>query len=216
MTKLKQQTDFSFFEQSDLSNVSLLAGVDEAGRGPLAGAVVAAAVILPSVPLDSIGLEKLNDSKKLTEKQRNALFEPIKEHAVAWAVAWADHKEIDHINILQATMLAMHRSLLGLQLTPNKVIVDGNRCPKKPEDWNSVVIESLVKGDSLVPAISAASVLAKVTRDRQLQALHENYPMYGFNQHKGYPTKTHLAMLQEHGPCPEHRFSFAPVRNSVL
>lgn len=197
----------------------LVAGVDEAGRGPLAGAVVAAAVILPRELSTREALLKrdddfalLTDSKKMTEKQRERLFPLIQDKAIAWAIAWANHEEIDDINILQASLLAMSRSLDALDVMPKTILIDGNKLPKLSRKFSDCHVDAVVKGDSKIPAISAASVLAKVTRDRQLVALHEKYPMYNFKQHKGYPTKAHLAMLEEHGPCPEHRFSFAPVK----
>jgi ribonuclease HII len=182
-------------------------GVDEAGRGPLAGSVVAAAVILdPSKPIDG-----LKDSKKLTAKVRDELFDLIIRDSKAWCIAEASAIEIDSINILQATMLAMKRAIEGLEKTlgrlPDKALIDGNRCPKV-----NIEMEAIVKGDSKVQAISAASILAKVTRDRDMQVLHEAYPMYGFNQHMGYPTPMHFAALKEFGPCPAHRKTFAPVR----
>lgn len=204
-----QPLDLGFID----SNI-LAAGVDEAGRGPLAGAVVAAAVILPrNCSLQELGLSQLTDSKKLTEKKREQLFPIIQNQAVAWAIAWADCEEIDSINILQASLLAMRRSLLGLPVQAAQVLVDGNKLPRLPETWEKTSAHAIIKGDLLVPAISAASVLAKVTRDRMLVNLHEKYPNYGFAQHKGYPTKAHLAMLSEYGSCPVHRQSFAPVKN---
>lgn len=208
-------TNFSFFQRSPLRKVRLLAGLDEAGRGPLAGPVVAAVVILPIKSLKKMGLEKLNDSKKLTAQQREALIMPIKQHAVAWAVAWADSHEVDSINILNASLLAMRRCLLSLPISPQRIIVDGNKVPDLPCELACCGIEALIKGDALVPAISAASVLAKVARDEQLQRLHEKYPEYNFKQHKGYPTPAHLAMLKKRGPCRVHRYSFTPVKNSV-
>lgn len=184
-----------------------ICGVDEAGRGPLAGSVVAAAVILD--PLKPI--EGLKDSKKLTAKVRDELFEIIIRDSKAWCIAEASAAEIDAINILQATMLAMKRAIEGLEKTlgrlPDKALIDGNRCPKV-----NIEMEAIVKGDSKVQAISAASILAKVTRDRDMQVLHEAYPMYGFNQHMGYPTPMHFDALKEFGPCPAHRKTFAPVR----
>ena len=184
-----------------------ICGVDEAGRGPLAGSVVAAAVILD--PLKPI--EGLKDSKKLTAKVRDELFDIIIRDSKAWCIAEASAAEIDAINILQATMLAMKRAIEGLEKTfgrlPDKALIDGNRCPKV-----NIEMEAIVKGDSKVQAISAASILAKVTRDRDMQVLHEAYPMYGFNQHMGYPTPMHFDALKEFGPCPEHRKTFAPVR----
>jgi ribonuclease HII len=184
-----------------------ICGVDEAGRGPLAGSVVAAAVILD--PLKPI--EGLKDSKKLTAKVRDELFEIIIRDSKAWCIAEASAAEIDAINILQATMLAMKRAIEGLEKTlgrlPDKALIDGNRCPKV-----NIEMEAIVKGDSKVQAISAASILAKVTRDRDMQVLHKAYPMYGFNQHMGYPTTMHFDALKEFGPCPAHRKTFAPVR----
>ncbi|MEY2886597.1 MAG: hypothetical protein RI913_16 [Pseudomonadota bacterium] len=182
-------------------------GVDEAGRGPLAGSVVAAAVVLdPEKPITG-----LKDSKKLTAKVRDELYDIIIRDSKAWCIAQASAVEIDSINILQATMLAMKRAIEGLEKTlgrlPDRALIDGNRCPKV-----NISMEAIVKGDSKVAAISAASILAKVTRDRDMQALHEAYPMYGFNQHMGYPTPIHLESLKLHGPCPEHRKTFAPVR----
>lgn len=184
-----------------------ICGVDEAGRGPLAGSVVAAAVILD--PLKPI--EGLKDSKKLTAKVRDELFDIIIRDSKAWCIAEASAAEIDAINILQATMLAMKRAIEGLEKTlgrlPDKALIDGNRCPKV-----NIEMEAIVKGDSKVQAISAASILAKVTRDRDMQVLHQAYPMYGFNQHMGYPTPMHFDALKEFGPCPAHRKTFAPVR----
>ena len=203
--------DLSLIDSSKLA-----VGLDEAGRGPLAGAVVAAAVILPkNKSLEEMGLSELTDSKKLTEKKREKLFPIIQKQALAWAIAWADHQEIDALNILQASLLAMTRSLQDLPIIAEQILVDGNKLPAIPNGWEDSEAYAVVKGDSLVPAISAASVLAKVTRDRQLLDLHEKHPIYGFAQHKGYPTKAHLAMLLEHGPCPQHRRSFAPVKKML-
>lgn len=183
-----------------------LAGVDEVGRGPLAGDVVAAAVILdPQRPI-----EGLNDSKKLTEKRREALFEDIQNRAAAWCIARASVAEIDQLNILQASLLAMTRAVEGLARAPEHVLVDGNRLPK----WDFSA-EAVVKGDSRHPAISAASILAKVARDREMVAFDEQYPGYGFAGHKGYPTKTHLAALEKLGVTPIHRTSYAPVRERI-
>ena len=181
----------------------LMAGVDEAGRGPLAGPVVAAAVILD----DQQPIKGLADSKVLSQKRREALFDEIRAKALCCCVAEASVEEIDSINILQATMLAMRRAVEGLRLLPAKVLVDGNRLPVL-----RVPAEAIVKGDALVAAISAASILAKVTRDRQCLAMHEAHPQYGFASHKGYGTAEHLAALREHGASPWHRTSFAPVR----
>jgi ribonuclease HII len=188
-----------------------LCGVDEAGRGPLVGAVVAGAVVLdPENPIAG-----LKDSKKLTPAKRELLFEQIQLKAKAWGVGQASPGEIDQINILQATMLAMRRAVEDLATRlgawPDKALIDGNRCPELP-----IAAEAIVKGDAKEPAISAASILAKVTRDRQMMILHEQYPQYGFNQHMGYPTEVHLAALQEFGACSEHRRSFSPVRNVLV
>ena len=184
----------------------LMAGVDEAGRGPLAGPVVAAAVILD----DLHPIAGLNDSKKLTAKRREKLFDEIKAKALCFSIAQASVQEIDEINILQATMLAMKRAVEGLRLKPVKVLVDGNRLPTI-----DIRAEAIVQGDALVPAISAASILAKVHRDRLCEEMHLRYPQYGFDQHKGYGTALHLAALQAHGPADCHRLTFAPVARSV-
>ena len=180
----------------------LVAGVDEAGRGPLAGPVVAAAVILdPRRPIKG-----LNDSNKLTALRREKLFDEIRAKALCCSIAQASVQEIDELNILQATLLAMRRAVEGLRLKPSLVLVDGNRLPVL-----EVRAEAIVKGDALVPAISAASILAKVTRDRWCAELDAAYPQYGFAGHKGYGTVQHLAALQAHGACPQHRKTFAPV-----
>ncbi|MGV1046406.1 MULTISPECIES: ribonuclease HII [unclassified Limnohabitans] len=184
----------------------LMAGVDEAGRGPLAGPVVAAAVILD----DLHPIAGLNDSKKLSAKRREKLFDEIKAKALCFSIAEATVQEIDEINILQATMLAMKRAVEGLRLKPVKVLVDGNRLPAI-----DIRAEAIVQGDALVPAISAASILAKVHRDRLCEQMHAQYPQYGFDQHKGYGTAVHLAALQAHGPAECHRLTFAPVARSV-
>ena len=184
----------------------LVAGVDEAGRGPLAGPVVAAAVILD----DLKPIAGLNDSKKLTEKRREKLYEEILAKALCCSIAEASVQEIDSLNILQATLLAMRRAVDGLRLKPVKVLVDGNRLPVL-----DVRAEAIVQGDALVPAISAASILAKVHRDRLCAQLHVQYPHYGFDRHKGYGTAEHLQALAEHGPSPWHRTSFAPVARST-
>lgn len=184
----------------------LVAGVDEAGRGPLAGPVVAAAVILD----DLNPIEGLNDSKKLTAARREALYDEIRAKALCCSIAEASVEEIDRLNILQATLLAMRRAVLGLRLKPVLVLVDGNQLPVL-----DVQAEAIVKGDSLVQAISAASILAKVTRDRWCERLHEQYPDYGFDGHKGYGTAAHLAALRLHGACEEHRRTFAPVAHVV-
>lgn len=184
----------------------LVAGVDEVGRGPLCGAVVTAAVILdPARPI-----EWLNDSKKLTEARREALFPLIQERALAWCIARAEVEEIDQLNILHATMLAMQRAVAGLHIQPDLVLVDGNRCPALP-----MRSEPVVKGDSRVPAIAAASILAKVARDREMLELDRQYPGYGIAGHKGYPTPVHLAALRELGATPVHRRSFGPVRKAL-
>jgi len=180
------------------------AGVDEVGRGPLIGSVVTAAVILP----DHYDLPFLTDSKKLTARKRDYLAAAIREQALAWCVAEASACEIDELNILQASLLAMRRAVEGLSITPSGVWVDGNRCPK----GLTMACEAIVKGDLTVPAISAASILAKVERDAQMDRLHEHFPLYGFDKHKGYPTAAHFAALKEHGALPEHRRSFAPVK----
>ena len=180
----------------------LVAGVDEAGRGPLAGPVVAAAVILD----DLNPIKGLADSKKLTALRRERLYDEIRAKALCCSIAQASVEEIDQINILQATMLAMRRAVEGLRLKPVLVLVDGNRLPVL-----SMRAEAIVKGDSKVAAISAASILAKVTRDRWCAELDAQYPQYGFAGHKGYGTAEHLAALQAHGACPEHRKSFSPV-----
>jgi len=183
-------------------------GVDEAGRGPLAGAVVAGAVVLdPANPISG-----LKDSKKLSAVRREFLFEQIMLKAKAWGIGEASPTEIDEINILQATMLAMRRAIEDLTTRlgswPDKALIDGNRCHELP-----ISSEAIVKGDTKEPAISAASILAKVTRDRQMMVLHEIHPQYGFAQHMGYPTEAHFAALKEFGACSEHRRSFSPVRN---
>ncbi len=180
----------------------LIAGVDEAGRGPLAGPVVAAAVILD----DLNPISGLADSKKLSAKRREHLFDEIRAKALCCCIAEATVEEIDTLNILQATLLAMRRAVEGLRLKPNKVLVDGNRLPVL-----DVLAEAIIKGDSKVPAISAASILAKVHRDRWCQQLHLQYPNYGFDSHKGYGTKAHMTALKKYGATPWHRKSFAPI-----
>ena len=183
-----------------------VAGVDEVGRGPLCGPVVTAAVILdPARPI--LGL---NDSKKLTEARREALYDEIQEKALAWCIARAEVDEIDRLNILHATMLAMQRAVEGLSVTPKLALIDGNRCPKL-----SVPSAPVIGGDAQVPAIAAASILAKVSRDREMQALDLIYPGYGLAGHKGYPTPAHLEALRRLGPTPIHRRSFAPVRMAL-
>ena len=184
----------------------LLCGVDEAGRGPLCGPVVAAAVILdPARPIAGLA-----DSKKLSEKRRNALAIEIREKALAWCIAEASVAEIDRLNILHATMLAMQRAVAGLSVVPGRVQVDGNRCPRL-----DLPCEAVVKGDSLVAEISAASILAKTARDALLVELDRRYPQYGLAGHKGYPTAAHLAALKAHGACEIYRTSFGPVRDII-
>jgi ribonuclease HII len=190
----------------DWDTDGLTAGVDEAGRGPLAGPVVAAAVILDELN----PIQGLNDSKKLTAKRREALFDEIRARALCFAIAEASVDEIDQLNILQATMLAMKRAVEALRLPPKLVLVDGNRLPTL-----SIRAEAIVQGDALVPAISAASILAKVHRDRLCESMHQRYPVYGFDQHKGYGTAQHMAALQAHGPSDCHRMTFAPVARSL-
>jgi ribonuclease HII len=180
----------------------LIAGVDEAGRGPLAGPVVAAAVILD----EKNPIRGLADSKTLTALRREKLFDEIRAKALCCSIAEASVEEIDRLNILQATMLAMRRAVEGLRLKPAKVLIDGNRIPVM-----DILAEAIVKGDSLIPAISAASILAKVSRDRWCAELDLTYPQYGFAGHKGYGTAEHLAALREHGACPQHRKTFSPV-----
>lgn len=187
--------------------IRIVAGVDEVGRGPLAGDVVAAAVVLDIHK----PIRGLADSKKLTEKQREKLFVEIREKAVSFAVSRATVAEIDQLNILQASLLAMKRAVESLHIQPDHVLVDGNRLPRWP--YSS---EAIVQGDATVAAISAASILAKVTRDREMTALDALYPGYGLMDHKGYPTRSHLAALQRLGPSPLHRRSFGPVRLQLL
>lgn len=198
-----------------MSKLLLICGVDEAGRGPLAGAVYAAAVILnPDKPIYGLA-----DSKKLSEKKRDALAIEIKQHALAWAIASSSVEEIDNINILQASLLAMRRAIEAMQAQFNfapelgeiLVQVDGNKCPKI-----NLPCEAIIKGDSKVQAISAASILAKTARDAELYMLDKQYPLYGFAQHKGYPTAVHVALLQQHGVSPVHRRSYAPVKKLSL
>jgi ribonuclease HII len=184
----------------------LVAGVDEAGRGPLAGPVVVAAVILdPRKTIDG-----LDDSKKLNEQRREAMFPRIMARALAWSIVEVNVDEIDRVNILQATLLGMQRAVEQLFPAPSLALVDGNQAPRLDCD-----VITIVKGDSLEPAISAASILAKVARDRLMKELHLRYPCYGFDRHKGYPTAEHLRLLEKNGPCAIHRKSFAPVRNSM-
>ncbi|MEW5770044.1 MAG: ribonuclease HII [Pseudomonadota bacterium] len=181
----------------------LVCGVDEAGRGPLAGPVYAAAVILdPARPIAG-----LRDSKKLSEAQRERLAAEIRENALAWCVAEASVAEIERLNILHASMLAMRRAVLGLRPAAELALIDGNRCPELP-----IAARAIVKGDALEPCISAASILAKTARDKVMRALADKYPKYGFERHAGYPVPEHLAALEAHGPCPEHRKNFGPVK----
>ena len=183
-----------------------VAGVDEAGRGPLAGPVCAAAVILDV----SRPIRGLRDSKQLSPEAREGLAEEIRNSALAWAVAWADHEEIDRINILQASLLAMARAVARLAIEPHEIQVDGNHCPVVRQP-----VSAIIKGDSKVQAISAASILAKVERDAAMRRMHTIYPQYGFDEHKGYPTPQHLEALDRHGACAIHRRSFAPVRRRL-
>lgn len=194
-----REFNLSLFDHAN----ELICGVDEAGRGPLAGPVFAAAVILdPQRPIDG-----LRDSKKLTAARRDRLAVEIKAHALAWSIAQCSEAEIDQLNILQATMLAMRRAVEGLSRQPSLALIDGNRCPVL-----TIRSEAIVQGDDKVPAISAASILAKTARDALLAQLHLQYPQYAFDQHKGYPTALHLARLRLHGVSPVHRRSYAPVR----
>ncbi len=189
-----------------MSGVVHIAGVDEVGRGPLAGPVVAAAVILdPQFHIDGLA-----DSKKLSEKRRDALDLIIREHALAWSLGRAEVEEIDRINILQASLLAMRRAVEGLSIAPSHALVDGNRCPDLP-----CSVEAIVGGDSSEPAISAASIIAKVARDREMAELDLLYPGYGLAKHKGYPTRTHIEALQRLGVSDIHRRSFGPVKRVI-
>ena len=189
-----------------MTSMHLVCGVDEAGRGPLAGAVFAAAVILdPARPIFGLA-----DSKKLTEKKRDFLALEIKAHALAWAIASSSVEEIDEINILQASLLAMKRAVDALGLSPSEVLVDGLHCPKL-----TMPMRAIVQGDSKEACISAASILAKTARDAELYALDKVYPAYGFAKHKGYPTPLHMQMLEQHGVLPIHRKSYAPVKKMM-
>ncbi len=193
-----EQTILLFDDENEL-----ICGVDEAGRGPLAGPVFAAAVILdPRKPIAG-----LRDSKKLTEARRDALAIEIRNNALAWSIAQCSEAEIDTLNILQATMLAMRRAIEGLPTPATLALIDGNRCPVL-----SIRSEAIIKGDDKVPAISAASILAKTARDAALAELHQQFPQYAFDRHKGYPTALHLERLRAHGVSPVHRKSYAPVR----
>ena len=202
---MRSKRSFLNAEQTHLvwDGPGLMAGVDEAGRGPLAGPVVAAAVILD----DMAPIAGLADSKKLTERRRERLYDEIRAKALCCSVAQASVEEIDRLNILNATLLAMRRAVQGLRLKPSKVLIDGNRLPAL-----DVLAEAVVGGDALVPSISAASILAKVTRDRLLVELHDRHPGYGFERHKGYGTPEHQAALKRLGPCALHRRSFRPVQ----
>ncbi len=191
--------DYFFENEAQERGYLNVCGIDEAGRGPLAGNVVAAAVILPK----GLVIDGLDDSKKLSEKKREALFDIIQKEAVSFSVAWATPREIDELNILGATMLAMHRSVEGLDIPADFALIDGNTAR-----GFSIPVKTIVKGDAKSPSIAAASILAKVTRDRQCLELDEKYPEYGFKKHKGYPTKDHMNKLREIGPCEEHRKSF--------
>ena len=189
-----------------MAQVDVVCGVDEAGRGPLAGDVYAACVVLdPARPIDGLA-----DSKKLSAARRETLASRVRECAMAWSVASASVDEVDSLNILWASMLAMKRAVQALGLAPSEVLVDGNRCPEVPYP-----VKAIVRGDVLVPEISAASILAKVSRDAHMLELHRQYPVYGFDKHKGYPTRDHLNALQAHGASPVHRRSFSPVRTTV-
>lgn len=186
---------------------NLIAGIDEAGRGPLAGPVMAAAVILnPEKPIQG-----LKDSKKLSEKQREELFLQIQANALAWSFARVEADEIDRINILQATLLAMQRAVENLKIAPQLALVDGNQAPKL-----LCAIKTIINGDQLEPAISAASIVAKVLRDREMIRFDQIYPQYGFAKHKGYPTKQHIIALKKYGPCEIHRLSYAPVAQEIV
>lgn len=185
---------------------SLICGIDEAGRGPLAGPVVAAAVILS----DGHGIHGITDSKKLSAERREELSRRIKEKAIAWSIATASVAEIDAINIFRATLLAMSRAISGLSVMPQRILVDGKHCPE-----TAIPAEAIIKGDAKVEVIGAASILAKTARDEEMLALHRQYPEFGFDQHKGYPTPRHLEMLQVFGPAEIHRRSFAPVRRAL-
>lgn len=196
---MRAQSELGFFD-----GLTWVAGVDEVGRGPLAGPVVAAAVILdPAGPI-----EGLRDSKQLTAARREALSAQIKEQSLAWAIASCTPIEIDEINILQASMLAMRRAVEALRIVPQLVRVDGNRCPEL-----QMPVEAVIGGDDSVPCISAASIIAKVHRDAEMLRLHAEFPEYGFDRHKGYATVVHLAALEKHGPCILHRRSFGPIKD---
>jgi len=208
--------DFSIEEKLWAHGYKLIAGVDEAGRGPLAGPVVAAAVILQNITQTFRSADvkdliyEINDSKKLSPKKRELLFKEIREKAVGIGIGTANHKEIDKINILQATLLAMRRAIENLKKKPDYVIVDGKELPLFS---NSPIPQTaIIRGDSKCPSIAAASIIAKVTRDRLMRELSSQYPQYKFEKHKGYPTKEHIRVLEELGPCKIHRWSFRPVK----
>lgn len=202
MAEKKDSSELFVYDEARRNELpdGLLCGTDEAGRGPLAGDVFAAAVILK----EGVTIDGINDSKKLTEKKRNQLFDEIKEKSLAWCIATASVEEIEEINILNAAMLAMRRAVEGLGVKPSLVIADGNKCPDIPE----TEVQSLVKGDGTSASIAAASVLAKVARDRYMEEMAEKYPEYAFEKHKGYGTKLHYQMIDEHGPSKIHRMSF--------
>ena len=201
------QSKISFLQVELSSDRKLIAGVDEAGRGPLAGPVIAAAVILD----DNNQIEGLGDSKTLSEKTRLMLAEQIRHKSVAWAIGQVEHEEIDELNILNASMLAMQKAVQALGVVPHHVQVDGNRCPAL-----NCSVEAIVKGDAIIRAIGAASILAKVTRDKIMIEMDERYPGYGFAKHKGYPTRQHNDALARLGVCEIHRRSYAPVRKFLL
>ena len=190
-----------------MSGLQLVAGVDEAGRGPLAGPVIAAAVILDQTDM----IAGLADSKALSTRRREQLAGLIREKALAWSIGRAGHEEIDRLNILNATLLAMQRAIRGLSIPPDRVLVDGNHCPD-----TEYPVSAIVKGDRTEACISAASILAKVCRDREMEEMDRKYPGYGFARHKGYPTREHIQALSETGLCPIHRRSFAPVQQAIL
>ena len=190
-----------------MHGLQLVAGVDEAGRGPLAGPVIAAAVILDQADM----ITGLADSKTIPERRREQLAQHIREKALACSIGRAGHEEIDRLNILNATLLAMQRAIGGLSIRPDRVLVDGNRCPD-----TEYPVSAVIQGDRTEACISAASILAKVCRDREMREMDREYPGYGFARHKGYPTRQHILALSENGPCPIHRRSFSPVRQSVL
>lgn len=201
---MKSQREWSLHSH----DYRLVAGIDEVGRGPLAGPVVTAAVILG----ESCRIDGLDDSKELTEKTRDRLSGEIRQHALAWSIAWADAAEIDCLNILQATMLAMRRAILGLSILPDFVRIDGNRLPDLRLSGRQLSGEAVVGGDGKIAAISAASIIAKVERDAMMRRMDGLFPGYGFAQHKGYGTAGHLSSIERLGPCPQHRRSFRPLR----